>query len=166
MNDILAEMTIQDHKYLLEQVENKCAIAFFAMTNRNQSLFNALQRFTCDGHEVFDFNKLAKIPNNADEQVDIDPLESLFMYMMQEFDFLSIVMYPSLKNRREFVHHCWKIAKAKENEELKRAVCSDEYFFLSRTDLLILLQTSDDNMITFILEMGCNLLIDTDIAYK
>jgi len=45
MNDALAETTINDHKYLLEQVENKCAIAFFAVVNRNQSLYNALHRF-------------------------------------------------------------------------------------------------------------------------
>ena len=35
MNDQLAESTIGDHKYLLEQIENKCAIAFFAAVNRN-----------------------------------------------------------------------------------------------------------------------------------
>ena len=42
MNDKIADQTIEDHKYLLELVENKCAIAFFACVNRNQSLFNAL----------------------------------------------------------------------------------------------------------------------------
>ena len=45
MNDTLAEQTIEDHKYLLESVENKCAIAYFAMVNRNQSLYNALQSY-------------------------------------------------------------------------------------------------------------------------
>lgn len=45
MNDALAEQTIEDHKYLLELVENKCAIAFFAAINRNQSLYNALQQY-------------------------------------------------------------------------------------------------------------------------
>jgi hypothetical protein len=45
MNDTLAEQTIEDHKYLLELVENKCAIAFFAAVNRNQSLYNALQQY-------------------------------------------------------------------------------------------------------------------------
>jgi len=75
-------------------------------------------------------------------------------------------MYPDLKNRREFIHQCWKIAKAKENEEFKRAVCSDPFFFLTREDILILLQTHDDNMITFVLELGCKLLIDDDLSYK
>lgn len=45
MNDELAEKTIEDHKYLLELVENKTAIAFFAVVNRNQSLYMALQRY-------------------------------------------------------------------------------------------------------------------------
>ena len=35
MNDKIADQTIEDHKYLLELVENKCAIAFFACVNRN-----------------------------------------------------------------------------------------------------------------------------------
>lgn len=42
MNDKIADQTIEDHKYLLEKVENKCAIAFYAMSNRNQSLYYAL----------------------------------------------------------------------------------------------------------------------------
>jgi hypothetical protein len=45
MNDIIAKQTIVDHKYLLELVENRCAICFFACSNRNQSLFNALVEF-------------------------------------------------------------------------------------------------------------------------
>jgi hypothetical protein len=45
MNDRLADQTIEDHKYLLELVENKAAIAYFAVHNRNQSLFNALKKY-------------------------------------------------------------------------------------------------------------------------
>ena len=45
MNDKQAVQTIDDHKYLLELAENKVAIAFFAMANRNQSLFNALSNY-------------------------------------------------------------------------------------------------------------------------
>lgn len=45
MNDIIAKQTIIDHKYLLELVENRCAICFYACSNRNQSLFNALVEF-------------------------------------------------------------------------------------------------------------------------
>jgi hypothetical protein len=45
LNDRLAEQTIEDHKYLLELVENRAAIAYFAVANRNQSLFTALKNF-------------------------------------------------------------------------------------------------------------------------
>ena len=48
MNDEMAEQTIEDHKYLLEHVENRCAIAYFACANRNLSLFNALNRYFVD----------------------------------------------------------------------------------------------------------------------
>ena len=56
--------------------------------------------------------------------------------MMTEYDFMSVVMYPDLKNRREFIHDCWIIAKSTENEELKYAVSKDAYFYLTRDDLL------------------------------
>ena len=45
MNDRIAAQTIDDHKYLLELVENKAAIAYFAVANRNQALFNALRNY-------------------------------------------------------------------------------------------------------------------------
>ena len=45
MNDVIAEQTIEDHKYLLEHVENRCAISYFAVRNRNLSLYSALKRF-------------------------------------------------------------------------------------------------------------------------
>ena len=45
MNDLIAQNTINDHKYLLEHVENRCAIAYFAAVNRNQCLFTALKQF-------------------------------------------------------------------------------------------------------------------------
>ena len=44
MNEEQGAQTIADHKYLLSNVDNRCAILFFAMTHRNQSLFEALQR--------------------------------------------------------------------------------------------------------------------------
>jgi hypothetical protein len=58
MNDQLAEQTIEDHKYLLELVENKCAIAFFAMANRNLSLYNALLSFHTQAKLDEDMNGL------------------------------------------------------------------------------------------------------------
>lgn len=135
MNDTLAEQTIEDHKYLLEQVENKCAIAFFAVVNRNQSLYNALQKYSIveeekgeqeekkmEGDSMISPSQHRMKEKNAHSD---DPLEEIFLTIMKEFDFMSVVMYPELNNRREFVHNCWRIAKAKENEELKRAVASD-----------------------------------------
>ena len=93
-------------------------------------------------------------------------LEQTFNKMMQEYDFMSVVMYPDLKNRREFIHDCWIIAKQTENEELKYAVSKDPYFYLTRDDLLHLLKTHDNKMITHILETNCMLQIREDISYK
>ena len=85
---------------------------------------------------------------------------------MDKFDFMSVVMYPELMNRREFIHHCWIIAKAKENDELKEAVSRDPFFYLTRTDLLVLLRTHDNKMITHILNIGCKIHIVEDLGYK
>ena len=64
---------------------------------------------------------------------------------------MSIVMYPELAKRRGFVHECWIIAKATENEELKIALSRDPFFYLTRDDLLDLLVTHDDSMITHLI---------------
>jgi hypothetical protein len=45
--------------------------------------------------------------------------------MVEKYEFMSVVMYPDLKNRREFIHDCWIIAKASDNEELKLAITGD-----------------------------------------
>ena len=45
MNDVLAKQTIEDHKYLLELVENRAAIAYFAVSNRNHALYQALREY-------------------------------------------------------------------------------------------------------------------------
>ena len=74
-------------------------------------------------------------------------------------------MYPTLKKRREFIHDCWLIAKNKENLELKLAVASDRYFYLTREDLLILLITKDYKLISKVLDLKCNLEIRDDIGY-
>jgi glutamine phosphoribosylpyrophosphate amidotransferase len=86
--------------------------------------------------------------------------------MMEDYDFMSIVMYPDLKNRREFIHDCWTIAKARENDELKVAISLDGFFYLIREDLLMLLKTHDNKMITHILKTNCNLHILEDTGYK
>ena len=93
-------------------------------------------------------------------------LETIFEKMIDDYDFMSVVMYPDLKNRREFVHDCWVIAKATENDELKLAVSRDPYFYLTREDLLSMLKTHDNKMITNVLETNCMLQIREDIGYK
>lgn len=82
-------------------------------------------------------------------------LTEVFNKMVNEYDFMNVVMYPNLKNRREFVHDAWVIAKATENEELKMAISKDPYFYLTRKDLLILLETKDDEMIKHLLSTDC-----------
>ena len=49
---------------------------------------------------------------------------------------MSLVMYPELKKRREFVHDAWLIAKLTENMELKLAISNDPYFYITRDDIL------------------------------
>jgi hypothetical protein len=45
MDEKIAKRTIEDHKYLLESVDNRAAIAYFAVANRNYCLFAALKSF-------------------------------------------------------------------------------------------------------------------------
>lgn len=78
-------------------------------------------------------------------------LENIFIKMIQTYDFMSLVMYPQLKNRREFIHDTWIIAKASENDEFKIAVSLDEFFYITSEDILTLLKTNDDKMITHLL---------------
>ena len=62
MNDAIAGKTIEDHKYLLEHVENRCAIAYFAAANRNLSLFLALRQYFEDLEEEVAANSEARKP--------------------------------------------------------------------------------------------------------
>lgn len=50
------------------------------------------------------------------------------MKLINDYDFVSLVMYPELQKRRDFVHDAWLIAKISENSELKLAVSKDNYF--------------------------------------
>ena len=45
MNEPIAEQTLEDHKYLLTEVQNRAAIAYFAAANRNLSLYHALKKY-------------------------------------------------------------------------------------------------------------------------
>lgn len=59
--------------------------------------------------------------------------------MIKGYDFMSLVMYDTLKDRREFIHDTWIIAKATDNDELKIAISKDEFFYITRDDILVLL---------------------------
>ena len=52
MNDIIAVSTLEDHKYLLTEVQNRAAIAYFAAANRNLSLYTALKKFCNEDDEI------------------------------------------------------------------------------------------------------------------
>lgn len=93
-------------------------------------------------------------------------MEATFKKMILDFDFMSLVMYPELKNRREFVHDAWYIAKLTENTELKIAISNDPYFFITREDILQLLKTKDDTMIQHMLRNEIMLHINEDVSYK
>ena len=93
-------------------------------------------------------------------------LDAIFKKLILEFDFMSLVMYPELKDRREFVHNTWFVAKMTENTELKLAVSNDQYFFITRDDILKLLETRDDQMIQHMLKNDIMLHIKEDIGYK
>ena len=84
-------------------------------------------------------------------------LEKIFKKMMVEYDFLSVVMYPDLKCRKNFVHDAWLIAKFTENFELKMAISKDPYFHISRDDIFHLIKTHDDEMIETMLRLSVNL---------
>lgn len=154
MNDTIADQTIEDHKYLLEIVENRCAIAFYAATNRNQSLYNALQRYY---QRIIEGT--ADVKKKAATGLNDTYLENIFIKMIQHYDFMSLVMYPELKNRREFIHDVWIIAKATENDEFKIAVSLDEFFYITSEDILNLLRTRDDKMITHLVKSKVNLYL-------
>lgn len=79
---------------------------------------------------------------------------------------MSLVMYPDLKQRRDFVHDSWIVAKLSENTELKIAIAKDPYFFVTRDDILQLLKTKDNDIINFMLQSEIMLHITDDASYK
>lgn len=94
-----------------------------------------------------------KVPTHGRSDQVNEFLEQCFDNLLNNFEFLSVVMYPDYKNRRNFVHEAWLIAKFTENFELKMAISKDPYFFLTRLDILQLIRTSDDDMIEHMLKI-------------
>ena len=65
MNDMIALKTLEDHKYLLIEVQNRAAIAFFAAANRNLSLYSALKKHMDYENEIIE-------TENEDSSLDDD----------------------------------------------------------------------------------------------
>ena len=93
-------------------------------------------------------------------------LESTFQDIILKYDFETLVLLPEGKKRREFVHDCWVIAQASENQEFMKSISLDPSFFITRDDLLQLLQMKDDKMITHLLKKDIFLNIREDVSYK
>lgn len=210
MNDHIADKTLEDHKHLLLEVQNRAAIAYFAAANNNHSLYNSLKKILsmneidpesvgeqADGPDDekndninlvankllknFQANLLKKIKNknqdkvtrsvggaanfgNEDEKMQF--LEDCFEKMLYQYDFLTVVMYPDLKNRRHFVHDAWMIAKLTENFELKMTISKDPYFYITRDDIFQLIKTHDNDIIEYMLKISVSLQIEEDLSYK
>lgn len=92
-------------------------------------------------------------------------MEDAFTNMIKKYDILSVVLYPDLKNRRLFVHDAWNIAKLSENMDLKMAISSDPYFYITRQDIYLLIKTKDDELIEHMLTNKVHLKIEENISY-
>jgi len=62
MNLTIAHDTLEKHKYLLYEVQNRAAIAYFAALNRNISLYEALQQHIKSG----------EVDENSSESISFD----------------------------------------------------------------------------------------------
>ena len=129
----------------MELVENRAAIAYFAVANRNQSLFTALKNFLKEEDKQDEEDegadqkkgkaakakkrmKAGRRPADSSQRF----IETVFKRLISDYDFMSVVMYPELQKRRDFVHDAWLIAKNAENTELKIAISNDPFFYINR----------------------------------
>ena len=148
MTDRLAEQTIEDHKYLLELVENRAAIAYFAVFNRNSSLFGALKNYQKteleaiqnEENDIDSTNSKGKKETTKEQKM----MDEICNRIIIKYEFITLVMYPEIQSRKDFVHDCWLIAKLSENAELKISIADDPYFQVNRSDILNMLKTKDD----------------------
>ena len=88
------------------------------------------------------------------------------MKIIKNYDFMSVVMYPELRNRREFIHDAWCIAQGTSNTELMYAISADDFFYMTREDCLELLRSESHEMIAHLLRNDVMLQIKEDISYK
>ena len=154
MNKQNAQETIVNQKYLLELIENRIAIVYFAIKSRNQALFQVMCEYASqEKQELPNKPKHSKsnttvemhngsIKNPGHLSVGVhDLMISIHDMILESYDFMTLCMYDGLESRRKFVHDCWTIAKLSENQEFKTAVAEDEHFNVTRKDILVLLKT-------------------------
>ena len=142
---------------MLELIDNRAAIAFYAATNRNQALYEALLNYyqAPEGQDKAEWrmkNKQPKISTHMEMMMCHQ-----FYKMIDLYDFMSIVMYPDLSNRREFIHDCWVVAQNCNNEEFKIELTKDPFFYLTREDLLQILKNNESHMIDHLIDSKCKL---------
>ena len=71
MNDTMAMETIEKHKYLLLEVQNRAAIAYFAAANRNLSLYHALKKYIMKG-DLSDNDDFSLLSSSEESKVNIN----------------------------------------------------------------------------------------------
>ena len=71
MNDTMAMETIEKHKYLLLEVQNRAAIAYFAAANRNLSLYHALKKYIMKG-DLSDNDDFSLLSSLEESKVNIN----------------------------------------------------------------------------------------------
>ena len=93
MNEDIAIQTMEDYKYLIDHVDNKCAIAYYSCLNRNHSLYYAMKRTCLEDAKEENEEKIKQKMRRGDYH---PALETLFMSLITKYDFMSVVMYPEL----------------------------------------------------------------------
>lgn len=85
MNDTMAIETIEKHKYLLLEVQNRAAIAYFAAANRNMSLYHALKNYiTKKNSESEDLSLLSSSNSESNKAMNNKKDEEKLKLLMSE----------------------------------------------------------------------------------
>lgn len=85
--------------------------------------------------------------------------------MLYKTDFMTLIMYPELDQRRTFVHDAFYIAKISENLELKIAILIDPYMYIEKRDIELLIFSDDHDMIDLTLRHPVKMHI-TNTGYR
>lgn len=99
------------------------------------------------------------------DNMNFKVLNQLFLALIHQYEFLNIVMYEDLLKRREFVHDCWVLAQLSMSFELMQAISADQYFYLTRDDLLELLINDRSEVINHLLRSNVKTKLIEDEGY-